>query len=271
MNFLREYWMEGALFAIIAGLFHLFRLHRKSVQRVPEPVPQEDAPRMAGLERRLRYAGFSPARTLLFFRILRVLLAIFAALWAMNWIEDWLLIVPFGAVGYLVPDLWLRSRIRRRQKAIRKGLSFFVDLITSLSRAGLTLEKTFVVAAREGFPPSHPLAVEVGLLGRELKFGRERDSAFQLLAERSGVIEMKALASSIRMGMRSGSPIEDSLESQADFLRFRRQEEAARDLSRAVAAAMVPIFLSGVPLWAVVVYFPMVLEILETIKNLNPF
>ena len=52
-----------------------------------------------------------------------------------------LLAVPFGAA---VPDALLALVRRQRQKAIRRSLSFFLDLMLSLLQAGMTIDEALM-------------------------------------------------------------------------------------------------------------------------------
>ena len=175
------------------------------------------------------------------------------------------------AVGFFLPDLMLVIATRRRQSEIRKGTSFLLDLMVALLRASLPLDRALFRAARDGFPDGHPLADEILQIEGEVGAGKDRGVAFYALAERTGLDELRALAAAIHIGLRSGASIEDMLESQADMLRDRRREEAVRRMNASSAFSVIPVILCGLPVFAVVVYFPAFLEILETFKTLRLF
>lgn len=180
------------------------------------------------------------------------------------------LLAPLAA-GFFLPDLMLLVATRRRQAEIRRSTSFLLDLMVALLRAGLPLDRALFRAARDGFPDGNPLADEILQIEVEVGAGKDRGSAFYALADRTGVDELRALAAAIHIGLRSGAPIEDMLESQADMLRDRRREESVRRLNASSAFSVLPVILCGLPVFAVVVYFPAFLEILETLKTLRLF
>lgn len=226
-----------------------------------------------GLRRRLRHAGLMPDPAAWFFWIIKILLAFLLPM--MVRVQEWwpspLGLLVFGAIGFFLPDLWLRSRVRKRQRKIRKGLSFYLDLVNSLLRSGMTLERSFIVAAKQGFRDPHPLADEVNLLSNELELGRDRVTAFKMLAERTGVMELKVMAAAVQVGLRSGASIEGTLDIQADLVRFRQQQETIARLNRSAAISVAPVFLCGVPLWLILVFFPAAIDLVEALKGLSLF
>src|SRR4051812_42431963 len=52
-------------------------------------------------------------------------------------------------LAYKAPDLWLKNKIDKRTKAIRKGLPDALDLLVICAEAGLTVDAAFGRVARE--------------------------------------------------------------------------------------------------------------------------
>ncbi|MCB1099394.1 MAG: type II secretion system F family protein [Verrucomicrobiae bacterium] len=215
------------------------------------------------LKRRFRQAGIVDQSATWFFWVGKVLLAVLFALLAGEVSTSFLLLILLGCIGFFLPDLWLMAKIITRKKQISKALTFYLDLVNSLLRAGMTLERSLLVAAQQGFRDPHPLADEINLLRDELELGNARDHAFRALAERTGVPELNVLVTAVRVGIRSGAPIQKTLEAQADRLRFRRHQDAVHRLGRSTAISVVPVFLCGVPLWLVLVIFPAAKELMD--------
>jgi len=173
-------------------------------------------------------------------------------------------VVLLGVVGFFLPDavlLWLR---RRRQRRIRSSLSYFLDLLVALLHSGLALEPAFRRAGRQGLAASHPLADEIELVARELDVGRERSAAFAAIADRTGVREIHAVASALQLGARLGTPIEATLHGQADLLRTRHHEATLRQINTAATKALFPVLLCGFPMFLVIVFYPTVLEVVNS-------
>ncbi len=172
-------------------------------------------------------------------------------------------------IGFFLPDFWLILRRRRRRRIIARALPYFLDLLVAFLHSGLGLVEAFRRAGREAFPGPHPLAQEVALVGRELDAGRDPSSAFRDLAERTGVIELNAVAAALRVGMRLGAPIRETLLAQADALLVKRREDAMSRIHRAELQMMFPVMLSGFPVLAVLMFFPMIMELAEAYRRLT--
>ena len=91
-----------------------------------------------------------------------------------------------AAIGYLLPDLWLRRETRRRAKAITNGLPDVLDLMIVCIEAGSALDQS-VAKASEELELTHPaLTEELRFITTEIRAGKPRMEAFQNFAARTG-------------------------------------------------------------------------------------
>jgi tight adherence protein C len=178
----------------------------------------------------------------------------------------WLLGVSL--LGSFVPDLWLLLARRHRRRQVEKDLPYFLDLVVAFLHSGLNLTAAFRRAGREAFPDPHPLAWEVALIGRELDAGRDPSTALLDLSERTGVPELKAVAAALRMGLRVGASIQETLRAQAEAMWTRRRESALKKLQKAEIMMLFPVMFMGFPMFLVLAFFPFVTDFLETIGQL---
>ncbi len=166
-------------------------------------------------------------------------------------------------IGFFMPDLWLLIRRRRRRRQIAQSLPYFLDLLVAFLHSGMGLVDAFRRTGREAFPGPHPLAQEIELVGRELDAGRDPSGAFSDLAERTGVSDLRAVAAALRVGMRLGAPIRETLLAQAEALLVKRREEALKRIHRAELQMMFPVMLSGFPVFTVLVFFPIIMDLID--------
>jgi tight adherence protein C len=176
-----------------------------------------------------------------------------------------LLAVPFGAA---VPDALLALVRRQRQKAIRRSLSFFLDLMLSLLQAGMTIDEAFRRSAQQGLSPKHPLADEIDRIVTELGVGRDRTAAFASLADRTGVDELRALADAIALGATRGVSLESVLKAQADLARAKRREDGLKRLDKANAEILLPIVLCSFPMFVALVVVPLGIQFMAGLEAL---
>lgn len=211
--------------------------------------------------RQLRQAGYRPSRAWPILLGARVSLFMLVA--AIGWASMGLASLSVAVAVLPIPGLVLRGRTQSRQWAIRRALSYFLDLVVSLLQAGLGLEAAIARAARDGLPPDHPLGAEVTQLVQELRLGRDRTAGFGALAERTGVAELGAVASALAVGLSQGMPVEATLRAQAELARARRREEGLRRLDLANAEVLLPLALCSFPMFFVMVVVPLGLRVLQ--------
>lgn len=218
-----------------------------------------------------RPAGLSPEAAWPWFLVSKIVLALGLpfALQLLFPASSVLGLLLFSILAFFLPDALLAYVRRQRQANIRRALSFFLDLIVSLLQAGLTLEEAFKRAAREGLPKGHPLAEEASLVADELDLGRDRTTGFQTLGQRTGVRDLRALASALSLGLGSGVSVEATLKAQAELARTKRREEGIRRLNIASAEVLVPLLLCGFPVFVVVVFFPLAIITMRNLQSLG--
>jgi tight adherence protein C len=216
-----------------------------------------------------RQSGLSPYAAWPFYMAAKVALAALVLLLLMRTVGFiWWTLLP-AIVAFMIPDLVLASMRRQRQATIRRALSFFLDLLASLLQAGLGLEDAFARTAREGLPHGHPLAREAMGIIEELNLGRDRSLAFQMLAERTGLPELRSLASALAVGATMGGSVEATLKAQADNARARRREDGLKRLSVVNAQVLLPLMLCAFPVFIVMVFLPLALRLTESLQGLG--
>jgi len=215
-----------------------------------------------------RQSGYDPASLLPVYWGVKILLAAILPLLISEIVDgaSGVVMLVFAAIGFVIPDLALLWRRQKRQMRIRQALSFFVDLLVSLLRSGLGIEEAFKRAGSKGFAPKHPLAWEVARVSDEIAAGKDRTEAFRVMADRTGVADLQSIAAAIELGGRLGSPIADTLETQAELLRQKRLETGRRRIDRTMLVALFPVLLCGYPLFLVLVAFPMFVEVFRLLK-----
>ena len=270
-------WLDLLLLALLAAVaVLLYRLQPVEAPAAAGAAGQAGAawPLRSRFPSVARQAGYDPGRLRWFYWLAKVALAallpllLLEAAAALGGKAPLLWLVFLALLGLFLPDLWLLWLRRRRRRRIRRALSYYLDLLVALLHSGLSLEEAFRRAGREGLDRGHPLAGEVRLAGRELDAGQERGDVFETLAERCGVAELRSVATALGVAARHGGSVEAALETQADLLRTKRREHARRQVTAAATRAIFPLFLCGFPVFLVIVFFPAILELVETLREL---
>jgi tight adherence protein C len=145
-------------------------------------------------------------------------------------------------LGFYLPPLYLRRRIRHRQRAIREGFPHALDLMQVAVQAGLGFDAALAKVGEE-LQTAHPaLAEEFRTVVLELRAGKPRDRVLQDLARRTGVEEINSFQTVMNQSIRYGTSISDALEIYAKEMRHKRimrAEELASQMPVKMSLVMV--------------------------------
>jgi len=168
-------------------------------------------------------------------------------------------VLGFG-VGFFVAYLWLRERALRRLRAISKRLPYTLDLVAMAMDAGATFYEACQSVIQD--EPDDPLNQELGILVREIDFGRSRQDALTHLGQRIRVDGLDGIISAALQAEHLGTPLADVLKLQANLLRMRRSMRAERRAGEASVKMLVPMMLILMAV-VVVIFAPMIIRVLE--------
>jgi tight adherence protein C len=166
-------------------------------------------------------------------------------------------------LGFLLPDMWLTSRVRARQNRLRMGLPDGLDLLVICVEVGLGLDQALLRVAQE-LQVAHPeLSEELQLVNLEMRVGKSRIEALRSLARRTGLDDVKALVAMLVQTERFGTSVAQSLRVHSDDLRTRRRQRA-EEMSAKTTVKMVPALVLFIfPALLVVILGPAVLTFMR--------
>jgi tight adherence protein C len=171
-----------------------------------------------------------------------------------------LLGVVFAGVGYLLPDLLLTTRARRRREQIRRDLPDTLDLLAVSVEAGLGFDAAIVkLTERLGGPLVEELEIALG----EMRVSESRENALKKLAERVDVPEVSAFIRAMVQADQLGMSIGKILRIQASESRLRRQAAAEERAMKAPIKMLFPTALFIFPAMFIVVLGPAFISLLE--------
>jgi tight adherence protein C len=177
--------------------------------------------------------------------------------------------VLFAVIGgYLLPELWLTSRIRRRQQTIRLALPDALDLLVICVEAGLALDHAIMRVAQE-LKIAHPeLCMELDIVNREMRVGKPRLDALRDLAQRTGVDDLNSLVAMLIQTDRFGTSVAQSLRVHSDQLRMLRRQRAEEQAAKTSVKMVPPLVFFIFPALFVVLLGPAVITVSHFIKTL---
>jgi tight adherence protein C len=166
--------------------------------------------------------------------------------------------------GRQLPTMWLKRRIRSRQRAIDRALPYSLDLMVACLEGGLSLDASLakVVEQTDG-----PLAAEMRRTLQEMALGRPTTDAIRDLGDRTGAAGLKRLTEDIVQADRMGISIAESLRTLARDARVMRRQ-AAEELARKAPIKMVPVLIFCVlPALGIVTTAPAAILLMRTFSQ----
>jgi tight adherence protein C len=177
---------------------------------------------------------------------------------------DWIILGLALVWGQRLPSMWLKRRIRARQRSIDRRLPYSLDLMVACLEGGLSLDAALakVVEQSEG-----PLSLEIRKTLQEMALGRPAAEAIRDLGERTGAPGLKRLTEDIVQADRMGISIAESLRELARESRVQRRQQA-EELARKAPIKMVPVLIFCVlPALGIVTTAPAAILLLRTFSQ----
>jgi tight adherence protein B len=156
--------------------------------------------------------------------------------------------VIMGAVGLLVPRIFLSFYIRKRKKTLELQFVQGLDFLSSSVRAGLSLVQAMESLVENSLPP---LSQEFDLLLREYRIGIPLNEALQNLAKRVESDELNLMVFSVIITRELGGDVSEIFEHLAMVIRERHRVMeridtlTAQGRLQAMVCGAIPFFLYG--------------------------
>ena len=211
----------------------------------------------------LAHAGFRGKHAVAWFWTLRILLGVSFAIFGL-WIQQYFtdgamkVLVPLGATlfGFVIPSLIVHDRVKTRKENIRRAIPSVLDLIIVCVEAGLSLNAAIQRIAKEMRRTYPELATELHVLNQEIFLGFGRSEAFRNLALRTGVDELRSLATVLMQSDRLGTSVADVLRVQAEILRTKRRQASMEHAQKMPVKLLFPLIFFIFPELLVVLLGP---------------
>lgn len=148
-----------------------------------------------------------------------------------------------GATGFYLPVLVLGYLGKQRKQQIFHGLPDALDLMVVCVEAGLGLDQAMRRVATEMKKSYRIIADEFGTCNLHLQMGRARNQVLTDLGARTGVDDLRALASILIQADKFGSSIATALRVQSDSMRVKRHQVAEEKAAKTAVKLIFPLVL----------------------------
>jgi tight adherence protein C len=172
-------------------------------------------------------------------------------------------------LGYFVPDQVLVTLRKRHRLSLMAALPDTTDMLSIVLGAGLSLDQAIARVGDEIRFVYPELADEFYWMTLEVQAGQERAVAFQHMAQRTGLLDIRSLASMIVQAERFGTGLSQALRIYADSLRMKRRLEIEATINKAAVKMVFPIVLFVLPALFVVILAPGIISTLRDLQLLK--
>lgn len=164
-------------------------------------------------------------------------------------------------IGYFMPILWLRSKIRQRQSEIIKTLPDALDLLTITVEAGMGFDGAMQKVAEKW---DNQLSKGFTKVVQEMRLGIARRDALKNMDQSMGVPDVTTFVAAIIQAEQLGVSIAKILRVQSEQMRIKRRQRAEELANQAPIKMLFPMAFLIFPALFIILLGPAALIIMET-------
>ncbi|PRA78904.1 type II secretion system protein [Ochrobactrum sp. MYb29] len=221
----------------------------------------------------LRSAGFrgeNPVYTFLFLRFALPFAALLIGIAVVSSVEylrsqtfiiRFLICILFAYAGFYAPNIYVAQRIKKRLASISDSWPDALDLTIICTESGMTVESAFRKVATEIGLQSTDLAQELMLTVAELSLLPERRAAYDNLADRVKLEQIRPVTLALIQAERYGTPIGEALRTLSKEAREARVIEAERKAAALPPKLTVPMIVFFLPVLFAFIIGPAIIRL----------
>jgi tight adherence protein C len=224
------------------------RVLEKATPALAKPLTPKSEQEIGRLKVRLMQAGFRSQEASTVFLGLKFLCLIAGLMMGGGGIlmfgtkmQTMLNSAAVACVCFFIPDVLLSLIASKRKESIFLGLPDALDMLVVCVEAGLGLDQAMRKVAEEMKRTYRVIAEEFGLCNLQLQMGKTRSEALQDLGVRSGVEDLRQLASILIQADKFGSSIAQALRVQSESMRTRRRQIAEEKAAKTAVKLIFPL------------------------------
>lgn len=227
------------------------RMLEKTTPAFAKALQPKSEAEQSKLKQRLSYAGFRRDSSAMIFQGMKGMLLVAGFVFggggmffAYGWTTTTLIRTALvGLIAFYVPEIVLWFLIKRRQKAIFLSLPDTLDLLVVCVEAGLGLDQAMRRVVEEMSKAYPVICNEFALCNLQLQMGKQRNDVLQNLGARTGVDDLRSLASILIQADKFGSSVARALRVQSDSMRTKRQQIAEEKAAKTAVQLIFPLVL----------------------------
>jgi tight adherence protein C len=171
-----------------------------------------------------------------------------------------------AAFGWLLPTIFLKNAVNKRQKILTRALPDALDLMVICVESGMSIEAAFNKVSEEMSESAPLMAEEIGMTAAELAYLGDRRASYENLAERTGLPTFRSLTTTLLQSEKYGTPIATGLRVIAQENRDARLNAAEKKAAALPAQLTVPMIIFFLPVLFIVIAGPAGIQVADLMK-----
>ncbi len=165
------------------------------------------------------------------------------------------------AGGYILPEFWLRMRVKKIKESILRDLPDTVDLLGLCVNAGLD----FMMALRYVVEKSQPSVIieELRIMMQEINVGKPRRDALRDLSRKYEMPDLATFSRTLIQADRMGTSVSEALNILSEDMRETRYRRGEAMALKAPLKMLIPLLLCIFPVVALLVAGPIFLDFMH--------
>ncbi len=164
-------------------------------------------------------------------------------------------------IGFILPGVWLGSKIKQRQNEIVKSLPDALDLLVICVEAGLGFEGAMAKVAEKW---DNELSRAFARVLQEIRLGKLRTDALREMESNMGVADVTSFVAAIIQATQFGVSIAKVLRIQSEQMRIKRRQRAEKKAQEAPIKMLFPLVFLVFPALFIVLLGPAALLVMES-------
>lgn len=175
--------------------------------------------------------------------------------------QQLLIVLIAFVLGYLLPGIWLGSKIKKRQDEVTKMLPDALDLLTICVEAGLGFDASMQKVAEKW---QNELSLAFSRTVQEMQLGKLRREALRDMANGLDIPDMTSFTAAIIQADQLGVSMARVMRIQSDTMRMKRRQRAEEKARQAPVKMMFPLVFFIFPTILIVLLGPAILKIMDS-------
>lgn len=203
------------------------------------------------------------------FTIITSIIFVCLGLALINVTDYFIFIILIGILlAVLGPNLFLKSKAKQHQNAIKLQLADTLDLMSVCMEAGLSFDASLVKISER---MDGPLIDELVTVFKQIQLGKNRNDALKELANATDVPELKTFVSAVIQANQLGIPITNVLAAQSEQLRVSKREEIKTVAAKVPTKMTIPTVLLILPAIICVIMGPVIIQVKDQLSGMSLF